>query len=286
MLIVVLAFCAFLALWRWCGVGGAIIHFVLLGILLMVGVTWRRGRRKTAVTSLLVPIGALLFCATGDLLLGRVSYGEFSPEAFQRRSTSYYALFGIPLTSKKTTTWTTPLAEYLQDNNYMPTSDATSEEWYFIRGRAPGIRGWRGGSIVGCIVLTSGDDEWVVWSTENPELAQCLWPKVVTVTRSGRFEVIRHLCAFDLENSQSADEFDARLIQVLRLAYLPLGASEESAGNDAAASDVYSELITLDPECVQAFRRRSRVYVRIGKTGLAAEDRRKVTLLTTLNRGK
>lgn len=280
MLVVVLAFCVFLALWRWCGVGGAVIYYLLLGILVKIALTWKRGRQKTAITSFVVLTAVLLYGLTDDPFLGRVSYGEFSSETFQLRGTSYYALFGIPVTSKRTTMRTTPLAEYLRDNGYVPQSQDASENWYFIRGRAPDLKGWRGGSIVGCWVLTTGDDEWVEWSQKNPELAQRLWPKVVTAARSGRFEVIRYLFAFDHEYySQDVDEFDKRLAEIHRLVYLRLGASEEVAGDDVAASDVYSELLTLDPECVDAYRRRARVYVRLGRTDLATEDRRKVSAL-------
>jgi hypothetical protein len=123
---------------------------------------------------------------------GIVSGSEWSPELFQSRGFRYVAVAGVQVTPKTTTEpRRTALEQYLLDEGYVAEFPAGSATWEFVRGSAPGVRGWHGDARSAYKVLGHYDDDggktWIDWSHANPDAAKELWPEIVRRAQDRQF---------------------------------------------------------------------------------------------------
>lgn len=147
---------------------------------------------------------------------GLVSGVEFSPERFSHRSFRYYQWCGIPITPRQTHEWRTPTDEYLHQQQLVPDTENVTTHWDFVKGSAPGVRGWHGRAKSMCqsIGCWNGDDQWLTWSKQNPELAEVVWPQVISWARDRRYDEIQGLFRFmELESATSLEEVQLKFQQ-------------------------------------------------------------------------
>jgi hypothetical protein len=132
---------------------------------------------------------------------------EFSPDLFRHRSFRQHQWCGVAY-SKETEEWQSAIDDYLHAEGFV-TASSHKARWHFVKGFAPGVRGWHGPAkhmcqAVGCF---SGDDRWVQWSKDHPELAKVLWPQVVAWARNEDYTTIAVLFHHtDLKSSTTAEQ--------------------------------------------------------------------------------
>ena len=147
---------------------------------------------------------------------GSVHGIEFSPDRFAHRSFSYYQWCGLQISPMQTREWHSKVDEYLHANGFVPRTEELTPRWDFVKGSAPFVRGWHGDAKVMCqaIGCYSGSDEWVVWSQNNPELANVVWPQVMSWARNGQYEEIACLFKFvDLDKAKTPEDVKQRIEQ-------------------------------------------------------------------------
>ncbi|MEM9941422.1 MAG: hypothetical protein AAF939_07495 [Planctomycetota bacterium] len=144
---------------------------------------------------------------------GRVTVTEFSPDLISHRTFTYYQWCGIQCTPREKNVWQSDFDAYLHESGYVgPTGN---DRWHFIKGFAPGIRGWHGPAKQMCKATGcwNGDDRWVRWSHANPELADVVWPQVISWARQENYNEIAYLLWItDLENATSTEEVDSKIL--------------------------------------------------------------------------
>lgn len=133
---------------------------------------------------------AALACFVG--LSGTVSGVEFSPDRFSHRSFRYYQFCGLQITPKQTREWRSHVDDYLHKHGFVSNGNSQNPRWHFVKGFAPGVRGWSGMAKYMCqsVGCWNGDDKWIKWSNERPDLAEVIWPQVVTWARNGQYDEI------------------------------------------------------------------------------------------------
>jgi hypothetical protein len=149
---------------------------------------------------------------------GTVHGIEFSPDRFAHRSFRYYVWCGVPITPSRTHEFRTPVDEYVHAHGFVPDSDARSPRWDLVKGFAPHVRGWHGNAKSMCKALGcwSGSDRLVRWSTDHPDLAEIVWPKIVEWARRGEYRTIStffSLCGFDCSTSPDDVRETIRIVE-------------------------------------------------------------------------
>ena len=164
--------------------------------------------------------GILLLAVAAVVLVGffidstGVASGvEWSPELFRHRSFRYFQFAGIQVAPKQTDEWASDLEEYLHAERLIPKCSPDEITWEFVRGHAPGVRGWGGDAKLLCKGMGCwGRDsakEWVEWSRCHPELAKALWPEIVQRARRHQyFEVYAALLMYreEMRAARTAEE--------------------------------------------------------------------------------
>lgn len=165
--------------------------------------------RRTVLCAFIV--AAILLIIT----VGRMGYArglEWSPGRFERRSFTYIVVFDFQITPKQTSKWRTELEEFLHKNGFVPPHVADVDDWEFMRGSKPGVRGWIGEARIINPILK--DETWVDWSVKNPELAKTLWPVFVARAQARQFNrlyVAFVLYGEELRTAKIAEEIRAVL---------------------------------------------------------------------------
>lgn len=163
----------------------------------------RRGLRSSlGVVALIAAISAVgwLMGPTGTV------YGvQFSPDRCSHRSFRYYQWCGVQVTPKQTREWRSDLDTYIQESGFAVGGNAENPRWHFVKGFAPGVRGWHGDAKYMCqsVGCWSGNDRWLIaWSKNHPDLAKVIWPQVIMWARDERYYEIMLL--FRLTNLEDA----------------------------------------------------------------------------------
>jgi hypothetical protein len=180
----------------------------------------RDSRRRSALGIAAVVVAIIVL---GGLLgpSGSVSGVEFSPDIFQHRSFRYYQWCGLQLTPTQYDVWQSNVDQYLHEQGFVGSSHDINPRWYFVKGFAPHVRGWFGDAKWMCqgIGCYSGSDRWIRWSQENPDLAEIVWPRVVTWARNEQFaEVYMLFRLVDLEQAQTVAEVEQKLARAEEMA--------------------------------------------------------------------
>ena len=145
---------------------------------------------------------------------GIVSGVEFSPDRFLHRSFRYYQWCGIQITPRQSHEWRSAVDDYVHEHGFASNVDVQHPRWHFVKGFAPGVRGWHGNAKHMCQSLGcwDGNDEWIEWSIDHPELARMIWPQVVAWARNEQYVEIMTLFRFtELENATSPDEVQGKI---------------------------------------------------------------------------
>lgn len=158
-----------------------------------------------------------IFFATIGWFLGPsgiVTGIEFSPDRFMHRSFRYYQWCGIQVTPRQSHEWRSKVDDYIHEHSFASDVDMPNARWHFVKGFAPGIRGWHGNAkhmcqSVGC---WDGNDEWVQWSVDHPALAKIIWPQVVAWARNEQYNEIMMLFRFtNLDSSTSPEDVQLKI---------------------------------------------------------------------------
>lgn len=152
---------------------------------------------------------------------GRVYGIEFSPDSFSHRTFVYHEWCGIRCTLGSQDEWRSDVDTYLHNAGYVTPTE--QERWHLVKGFAPHIRGWGGSAKFMCQSLGcwDGDNKWVQWSHDNPELADIVWPNVVNWARQEKYDEVMWLFRYtELEDAQTPDDVRARVSSAIANANL------------------------------------------------------------------
>lgn len=152
---------------------------------------------------------------------GIVQGVEFSPDLFAHRSFRYYCWCGVQISFKDHSLWRSNIDKYLHRNEFITENAGHQPRWLFVKGFAPGIRGWHGRAKYYCqgVGCWDGNDRWVQWSEKNPNLAKALWPKVIVWARQGKYDEIFYLFRYvDLESAETTNDVELKIAEAVGLA--------------------------------------------------------------------
>ncbi len=123
---------------------------------------------------------SLVFVAAA--LFGDGSIGCFSPDTLQSRRQTEYV---IPMTDVQVyrsagsvSRW--PIVNYLIAKGYWSDSKVSEPRWICTSRENPQ---WRCGTSRFERELAGNEAEWRKWTEENPELANCFWPRLLAELR-------------------------------------------------------------------------------------------------------
>lgn len=164
----------------------------------------------------LLGVTLLVFVAT--VLFGAVHGVEFCPQAFERRSYSYYELpiVRMQITGERHEDLTGPTETFVTSEKYITTGNG-KKEWHVLVG-SQGTRLRRPGDA-GILMkyldaAESGDRRrWVHWSENHDDLAKILWPAVQQLALSEAYVFVPDL--FDLTKTIDCDEQFKEAVQKL-----------------------------------------------------------------------
>ena len=147
----------------------------------------------------LVRLWAILFAVVGVVMLilligGHYGESQFSPDSFETRGVSCYY---IPQTNLEVLRWPgkpyrMKIVQFWIDNGYLPETSPRAKRWDVISGWHPLPRQIYSGSAkafcykAGCNTDEMAD-EWINWSRQHPDLADKLWPEVVSLLARGGY---------------------------------------------------------------------------------------------------
>jgi hypothetical protein len=166
----------------------------------------RRIEIALTIVAVLVAVATIgwLFGPSGD------AHGvEFSPDLFCHRSFHYRTWCGIKLPPTQTHVWRSKVDEYVHNNGFATSANVDNPRWDFVKGFAPGVKGWTGKAKHMCQALGCWEDsdKWVVWSENNPELAKVVWPQVVEWASDQKYYAISTFFGFTgLETASTPDD--------------------------------------------------------------------------------
>lgn len=174
-----------------------------------------RKRRRLQIVLIVGAIAVSLAALSWFLGLSGTVYGvEFSPDRFSHRSFRYYQWCGIQITPKQSREWRSEVDDYIHEHGFVANVDRPDPRWHLVKGFAPGVRGWHGNAKLMCqsVGCWGGNDEWVTWSEDHPDLAKIIWPQVVVWARNEQYYVIMTLFRFtELENATSPEDVRAKI---------------------------------------------------------------------------
>lgn len=181
--------------------------------------TRKHARRRPLViaSAVLVLIGALGWLAGPS---GEVRGVEYSPDLIMHRSFRYWQWCLIPITPNQISEWRSDVDRYIVEHGFAKSDSSDQPRWHFVRGFAPGVRGWSGIAKPMCVSVGCWDDDnqWLAWSDENPEFAEIVWPQVVMWARGERYDSIMWLLRDpELENVSSVDELREKIAVASRI---------------------------------------------------------------------
>ena len=114
---------------------------------------------------------------------------RFSPDTFTFRATQHFELCGLQISPRSTSEWSLPLIDYLRVQGHIEDEEIVHPRWHFVHGMKPGVRGWMGNAKDA--YRSFRQDHLIDWSKENPVHAKYIWPKVVALTQTEKYYLVR-----------------------------------------------------------------------------------------------
>jgi hypothetical protein len=121
---------------------------------------------------------------------------EFSPERFEHRTVSWYA---IPFPHVRISPLRvdmkpeSALARYLKAEGYLSSSGAANTGWDPCASRWIGYRGLRGHATWFARTIQVEGSFWLSWSKLNPKQARVIWPQVIRHAQRRNYKAARQI---------------------------------------------------------------------------------------------
>jgi hypothetical protein len=144
---------------------------------------------------LALPAGLILlgFLFPEATQTGTVSGVEFCPQTFTHRSFKHFQAFGIQVTPRKNTEFKTAFDSFVNKQGHVSSTSTTPIQWRFIKGSAPGLRGWHGPQKSACKTIgcfSQDDDDLVRWLEANSAIAALLVPELVRAIQQEQYDYL------------------------------------------------------------------------------------------------
>lgn len=225
----------------------------------------------------LAGVGLLVFVY---LFFFRCDGYEFSPDRFVRREFSFYRVPGIglrvsPIFRKPATG---DLETYIVSQPYFKARLTEQEPRWDVAEFHNFRTAWQGDAIFLCQLLDETDSdgklEWLPWSRNHAELAALLWPDVVDLARDDLYVLIPELMSL-ARGATDPDDYQTRRSAFLVPRLHRLAESASESGQPSLAAAIYSRLLVVRPDDVQALRNRAAAYQEVGNDDQAEADQRR-----------
>lgn len=145
---------------------------------------WVPSRRRLVLPFLVG--AAFLFACYLELVpgVGWEQRTEIALPTLQRRTSTRFVAWYVPLSHWQHETEPPVLVEHLRRRGVLPPPDTEPQRWFTVRASHPAMvcaGVWSEGNALERALNHWGDGPraWVAWSEEHPELARVLWPQVV-----------------------------------------------------------------------------------------------------------
>jgi hypothetical protein len=183
-------------------------------------------------------VSVLIVAALLVLVLGQVHGIEFLPRTFQRRS---FTFFQLPLVGWQITpVWQRyqpgQLEAHLTQNGLLssaPQADRWDVAWVAESGRQQEADPMILTRYLD-VVDANGDQRWLKWTTEHPELAKVFWPAVQRLAGLQGYVLLPEL--FEMaQHATDAAELQRQIDRYLSHALVELAADQTAAGSQRSA---------------------------------------------------
>jgi hypothetical protein len=245
--------------------------------------------RVIIVVALLGAFALLAFMAIR--WFGTVTGLEFSPHTFTQREFYYLEL---PLVRARISPVyhqdvTGPLEKRVRkDAATFPPATTQASRWDLVTMQR-GKRNFTGDALIVCRYFDDEGDtarRWQRWNRLHPELAEKLWPAVVTVCREEHYTFVPNLFAtaerLTSDTSRpkpTADEFQQALSAVLAQQYVQLADAQQGLEQHELAVELYTAALAQQADLVAALRGRALSYVALNDGSKASADRARLKQL-------
>ncbi len=229
-------------------------------------------------------VGSFMVCIVGffsSLVFGE----EFSPDTFERRTFAYYQ---VPLVQWQITPITRvimsgTLEDHLTKKKIVAKTNVKKPRWDLVFDS----RTKRDSEKCDARMLQqyldlydhTGNQIWMNWTTEHPELAKVFWPLVADVARNQLYFLLPDI--FQLaEGAYDPDQLQAALHQHLNKAYRDHGLAAQQVGSHEVAARYFAEALKYDPADTQSQTARSeslKMFKQSKPQDEAAADNREAT---------
>jgi len=256
--------------------------------------TGRRNKWATRIIvaglSLLVLLAVLAYVT---VILGHVHGEEIATETFQRRKFEYFQLpvIELQISGIVRTDSTGVLEDHLIKKKIISvakvkTPPDESIRWDLVTANRLGKIFKRGEAEILCHYLDAvnadGDNLWVEWTDENPELAKVVWPAVVSVAQQELYIFVPELLEL-ATNAKDPDTLKSQLDELLSDQYLRIAQTQQHLDRHELAVELFTRAIQRSPERnISALELRATSLAALGKQDKADADLAEVRELKRL----
>lgn len=217
-------------------------------------------RRTTSLPNWVFGVGMgilfLLFVGLVTLIFGRVSGEEFTTQGFQRRSFHYYELpiVHVQVWPMKRFDATGDLEAALVKQKLLPASAAATPQdprWDLVSGYRGAQLVQQGDAFILMLYLDahdrSGNQVWLEWTNDHPELAKVLWPVVARLAEEELYLFLPDI--FELaRGATDPDALQKSIDELLADKYYEFGIVQQKLGRHQAAVELLSSAVKLAPD--------------------------------------
>ncbi|MEM7311698.1 MAG: hypothetical protein AAF497_00965 [Planctomycetota bacterium] len=198
---------------------------------------------RNAIPIFIFALLAILALGMLIMIFGLVEGEEFSPDAFQRRSFSYYQLpmFRLQVTPVNRAQIPQDVEDMIAKEIKAPKAAIATNKWEISQLVYPGGRvSWEGDCKILCDYLDLKNNKkqfvWEKWGKKHPEMAKVLWPVVASVARKGMYVLIPDIFKI-AESANNKDELSGRLDEFLAAEAPKLAEEFKAVGKTAEAAE-------------------------------------------------
>ncbi|MCR9117205.1 MAG: hypothetical protein NXI22_09710 [bacterium] len=199
----------------------------------------------------LLAIGGGLLCICIFACLVAVPFGarngvEFSPDTFESRTFSFMEIpfFETQVTSITHEDVTGNVASHLRTAGLIKVGKPSRWDLTSSNASSYGRAAYDAHLLVDSLDARNaeGDNVWLIWSQDHPKLAAILWVEVQSLAKENLYVAIPDLLRV-AEQSETVDQLQQNIDQVLAEKFRELGQWQASLGNHRQAAELFQRAI-------------------------------------------
>ncbi len=211
-------------------------------------------KRRLIIGAVVIVVGFGCFLLT--ITVGHVEGVEFAPTHFQTRKFEFYQIpvLGIQVSPIYRTAIADPTTAHLVTNKYITVPTGPPAQWDLVRFVRGGTKQYAADPALLTELLNadnpllgSAGSKFEDWSTNHPQAAAELWPRVQQLAERDLYILIPRLVQTALNNDSDATKLKALLEKQIEEEQISLAKDLVSAKATDQAIELLKEALLVDP---------------------------------------